>query len=99
MTAAAQPDLTEFYKYSRPKRPPCRVGHALELIEKAEAEGSKTVSKGDVKRMRAALDVDKNLITGAAIITWAQARGIETLTNVSPITNHRKHTCTCYDDS
>jgi hypothetical protein len=97
--AAAKQDLSEFYKYSKPKRPPCRIGHALELIETGEDDSaSPNVKKGDAKRLRAALDVDKNLIPAAAIITWLQTRGNDTVTNVSPITTHRKHTCTCYDD-
>jgi hypothetical protein len=87
MPDASKPDLSEFYKYSRPKRPPCRIGHALTLL-----------SKPDQTRLQAALDTDKNLITAGAIITWLEARDIKNINGASPITAHRKHTCTCFDD-
>jgi hypothetical protein len=86
MTEAATPDLSEFYKYSRPKRPPCRVGHALTQLKPA-----------DRKAAEAALDQDKNLITAAAIVTWFEKRGIKDFNTSAALLGHRKHTCTCFD--
>ena len=86
MTVTTGPDLAEFYKYSRPKRPPCRVGFVLTKL-----------SRNDKKALEAALATDKNLITSSAIITWLEKRGIEDIRNSSPITGHRRRTCTCYD--
>ncbi len=85
MPDAPKPDLTEFFKYSKPKRPPCRIGYALTQLKPAER-----------KQLEAALATDKNLITASAIIEWLKIRGIES-PSVSAITGHRKETCTCHD--
>jgi hypothetical protein len=84
--AETGPDLTEFYKYSRPKRPPCRVGHVLTQLKPA-----------DRKAVEAAFDQDKNLITGQAILTWFESREIKDFNSAAALQGHRKHTCTCYD--
>lgn len=95
----ADADLTEFYKYSKPKRPPCRIGHALATIRTSESDSDNSdVKRGDAKKLEAALAQDKNLITSSAIVTWLEKRGICTITSASPITAHRRKSCTCYDD-
>ena len=80
------PDLAEFYKYSRPKRPPCRVGHVISQLKTAER-----------KAVEAAFETDKNLITASAICTWFEAHGHKDFQTAASLAGHRKHTCTCYD--
>jgi len=79
-------DLTEFFKYSRPKKPPCKVGFAAEQIgadEKAQ--------------LQAALSEDKGLITNSAIQEWLGKRNHDV--TVSSIVSHRKGTCSCNDSA
>ena len=85
--AQSNPDLSEFFKYSRPPKSPCRVGYALSGKE----------LKGDEKtQLESALKTDKGLITAGAIQEWGKRRKI-TLT-ASSVVNHRKESCSCYDD-
>lgn len=81
----ADPDLSEFFKLSRPKRRPCRVGHA-----RAQLNSEQT------KKLDAALAVDKGLITATAVIEWLKAHG-ESGVSVSAVATHRKGSCTCND--
>jgi hypothetical protein len=77
-------DLSEFFKYSKPKKPPCKVGFAADQLgedEKAQLE--------------AALGQDKGLITNSAIEQWLGARNHQV--TVSSIVSHRKGTCSCND--
>lgn len=83
--ADSQPDLTEFFKLSRPKRPPCRVGHARAQLKPE-----------DVESLDAALATDKGLITASAIIEWLKGRGQGDV-SVSAVSTHRKGACTCAD--
>ena len=85
MTATI-PDLEEFYQYSKPKRPPCRVGYVISQLKPA-----------DRKAIEAAFETDKNLITAAAIIEWLKTRGFEDIKTAAGLGGHRKHSCTCYD--
>ena len=81
------PDLTEFFKYSRPKKPPCKVGVALGKL------------RGDTKtQLVAALGTDTGIITNGAIITWLEKRVKDLQVNTSNITSHRAKRCTCYDE-
>jgi hypothetical protein len=82
--STAQPDLSEFYRLSRPKKPPCRVGFALSQLTRTEA-----------KQARAAIDTDAGIITNSAIQQWLASKGHEA--TVSSIVSHRKNTCTCAD--
>jgi hypothetical protein len=79
-------DLSEFYKYSRPKKPPCKVGFAREQL------------KTDVEReqLDAALSHDAGLITAHAVVEWLGARK-HTVSNPA-VVSHRKRTCSCYAD-
>lgn len=83
----SNPDLSEFYKLSKPKKPPCQVGLILkgDVTPKLNAE-EKTQLEG-------ALAADKNVITGSAVATWLKERGHETSTN--RISNHRRGVCDC----
>lgn len=83
---ASSPDLAEFFKLSRPKKPPCRLGFAIEQF------GSRTVA---AKQLKAALDTDPGIITNSAIVEWCKAR--EQDVTVSAVVSHRKGTCTCND--
>lgn len=86
LTAKNQPDLSEFFKYSRPRRAPCRLGHAMTQL-----------SDGDLVSVNAALDADKNLITSQAIIIWFEKRGVTRVSSPS-IVNHRKKCCSCFEE-
>lgn len=77
-------DLSEFFKYSRPKKPPCKVGFAAEQLSDEEKA-----------QLEAALSEDKGLITNSAIQQWLGSRNHEA--TVSSIVSHRKGTCSCND--
>ena len=81
----AKPDLSEFFKLSKPKKRPCGIGHALTQL--AADAGS---------QLEAALTTDAGIITNSAIQQWLQARKFDV--SVSAIVSHRKRTCTCNDD-
>lgn len=80
----SSPDLTEFFKLSRPKKKPCAIGYALSQLEKKEAD-----------QLVAALSTDQGIITASAIQQWSAARG-HTVTT-SSIVSHRKGMCSCND--
>lgn len=86
---ADKPDLTEFFKLSKPKKPPCQIGLILsgDLMPKIGAE--------ERTQLEAACSADRSIITAGAIQGWLEARGH----NVNPtrISNHRRGTCTCHD--
>ena len=81
---AKKADLSEFYKYSKPKKPPCKVGFAAEQLGEEEQA-----------QLEAALQQDKGLITNSAIQEWLHNRKHEV--TVSSIVSHRKGTCSCHD--
>jgi len=60
---AAKPDLTEFYKLSRPKKRPCQVGFGLTQV-----------SEEDKTAYDAADKLDPGVITNAALQGWLGAR-------------------------
>lgn len=78
------PDLSEFYKLSKPRRKPCAIGHVKTLLPKREAE-----------QLDAALALDKGIITGAAIREWLKAR--DHILNDAVISSHRRGVCSCHD--
>jgi hypothetical protein len=81
-------DLSEFYKYSQPKRPPCKVGAVLDLL------------RGEPKKqLIAALEIDGSIITGAAICTWIESRKSEIPVTPTAISNHRRKVCSCARDA
>ena len=79
----ANVDLSEFYRLSRPRRPPCRIGHVLEQLKPAERA-----------QLTAALDTDKGLITASAIGEWLAKRDHEGV-SINVISNHRRGVCSC----
>jgi hypothetical protein len=81
---ASKPDLSEFFKYSRPKRKPCAVGYALEQLGEHE-----------LAQLQAALNHDAGIITNAAVVQWLSAR--KHAATVSAVVNHRKGVCACAD--
>lgn len=89
MVKATKPDLSEFYKLSRPKKPPCQIGLIL------ERKFSPDLSTEDAERLRAALAEDKAIITSSAIVEWLKARGIDT--NINRVSTHRRGVCSCHD--
>lgn len=86
------PDLTEFYRYSKPKKPPCKIGLVLDKLGRT----TKT-------QLVAALSTENTLITGTAILTWIEKRadtldGVASLDiNNNNVRSHREKKCTCYD--
>lgn len=80
---AGKVDLSEFFKYSRPKKKPCAVGFALE-----------SVSVEERKQLEAACAQDIGIITTSAISQWLAARGHEV--NTAALTSHRRRTCSCH---
>lgn len=85
--AKATPDLSDFYRLSSPKRPPCQIGLIL------SGELSPALSKEETEKLGAALASDKNIITASAIVEWLKERGHELNTN--RVSNHRRGVCTC----
>lgn len=81
------PDLTEFYKYSRPSKPPCKLGIVL-------STGSK-LKTAERTQLAAALKADGNVITAKAIITWLEKRNVGIDFHNTNITSHRQGRCTC----
>lgn len=85
MAKTQQPDLSEFFRLARPKRPPCAVGFVLDQLGEEEAA-----------QLTAACAVDAGIINAGAIVQWLKTRGHDV--NQQRIVNHRRGTCTCYDD-
>ena len=78
-------DLSEFFKYSRPKRRPCPIGFADgQLVD------------GEREQLKAALAQDVGIITTGSIQQWLAVRKHEAL-SVAAITSHRKGVCNCGD--
>lgn len=82
---AKKVDLTEFYRLSRPKKPPCQVGNAREQLTEEEQT-----------QLDAALAQAPNVITAKAIVEWLERRG-HALTSPNPIVNHRSRKCSCHE--
>jgi hypothetical protein len=79
---AAKPDLSEFFKYSRPKKPPCKIGFSREQLGEEERA-----------QLDAALNHDQGVITNTAIEQWLAAR--KQAVTVSAVVAHRKGRCSC----
>lgn len=88
-TKTDDPDLSEFFKLSRPKKPPCQLGIILSRAAKPQ------LSETEAEQLRAALATDVGIITAAAIVAWLEARGHEV--TFAKITNHRRGRCSCHD--
>jgi hypothetical protein len=57
------------------------------------------LSPADRKKLSAALEASKDLITASAIIEWLEKRDIHDVPNPAALQSHRKKTCTCFDDN
>lgn len=79
---SAKVDLSEFYKLSRPRRPPCAVG--VVAVQLSEVEQAK---------LKAACGADPGIITASGIRDWLDARGHQV--SVPAISNHRRKVCSC----
>jgi hypothetical protein len=77
-------DLSDFYRLSRPKKPPCKIGHALDQLTPANR-----------KKLEAALLVDKGIITGQAIADWIDLLELGVEMNQSAVQSHRSKRCSC----
>lgn len=83
----SSPDLTEFFKLSKPKRPPCQIGLIL------SGQVSPKLKPEEAEQLTAACAADKGVITGGAIAEWLKQRDHEV--SVNRISNHRRGVCTC----
>lgn len=81
------PDLSEFFKLSKPKKPPCPLGLIL------SGELPPEIKPAERKQLQAALETDKNIITAGAIVEWLKGRGHEV--NQNRVSNHRRGVCSC----
>lgn len=82
-----EPDLTEFYKLSRPRRRPCPVKPALEALTPEQ-----------VAQFDAACKVDPGVITPIAVEKWlASKAGDRWIGNWQNVQAHRYGKCTCND--
>lgn len=75
------PDLSEFVKLSHPKKPPCRVGAVLAVLEREESE-----------RLAAACEAI-DVVSPGAISEWLHQRDHQVST--SAVVSHRRGLCTC----
>lgn len=89
MASASSPDLTEFFKLSKPKKPPCQLGLIL------SGDLTPKLKPAERDQLDAALKTDRGVITAAAIQQWLESRGHEV--NPTRISNHRRKVCTCGD--
>lgn len=80
----SSPDLSEFFRYSRPKKKPCAVGFALSQVNEKERA-----------QLLAALATDQGIITAGAVQEWLAKR--DHTATASAIVNHRKRICSCHD--
>ena len=78
-----EPDLSEFFKLSVPRKPPCKVGLALEQV------------KGQDKTNLLAAISRTDMITPGAIEKWLAARDIPM--TIPAVQSHRAGRCTCHD--
>ena len=85
-TEKPQPDLSAFFRLSRPKKKPCALGFARTQIKPVERE-----------QLDAACVTDNGIITASAIVEWLGQRG--QTANTNNVVSHRKRMCSCYDES
>lgn len=81
-------DLTEFYRYSKPKKPPCKIGVALAKMKPQPRA-----------QLTAALATDNSVITAMAVVTWLEKRVPELDYVAQNITSHRQGKCSCNDQN
>lgn len=86
MAAKKKPDLTEFYKYSKPKKKPCAIGFVKDQLDSDEER----------EQLDAAL-AEKVLITAGAVVQWIEKRVGVGVVNPQNVVSHRNGKCTCYE--
>lgn len=82
----AKPDLSEFIRYSKPRRPACTIEVAKETLG---------LSDDERRQLDAALAADAGIITPGAISQWLEKRGHKA--SAAAIASHRRHQCRCFD--
>lgn len=83
----SQVNLNEFLQYSRPKRPPCKIGLIL-------ADESKPLTPKEIKELKAAFEENEEIITNAGIAEWLEKRNLPLHSN--NVRSHRRKECRCY---
>lgn len=81
---ASKVDLSEFFKYSRPKKKACAIGYAVQQLTADERV-----------QLQAACEQDNGIITSGAVQQWLATRKHDV--TVSAVVSHRKGVCTCGD--
>jgi hypothetical protein len=87
VTGNATPDLSAYYKHSRPKKPPCKFSFLL--------SADSPLSKKQQVELAAALDADKSIVTATAIIEVLKELNVEIEFSTNNITHHRARKCSC----
>lgn len=83
----AKPDLSEFYKLSRPKSPPCKLGPVVAQLADTERA-----------QWDAAAATDANVITNQALALWLERHVQGHQVNWQNCAYHRSRKCSCYAD-
>lgn len=83
----AKVDLTEFFKLSRPKSPPCKLGPVLAQLSEEEHE-----------QYGAAEQADSNVITNQALALWLERHVEGHNVNWQNCLAHRTRKCGCFGD-
>jgi hypothetical protein len=81
------PDLSEFYRLSKPKKPPCKLGLLLSPAGK--------LSPQERVNLHAALATDNSIVTSKAIIERLEELKVKLEINTNNIVSHRGRKCTC----
>lgn len=81
-----QPDLSEFFRLAKPRKPPCPIGYALSQLDDVEAA-----------QLQAACATDGGIINAGAIVQWLKKRGHAS--SPQRVVNHRRGVCSCHDES
>lgn len=84
MTAKNPPDLSLFFKLSRPKTKPCPLGFALSQLHGVAHD-----------QLEAALADESGAITTVAIMQWLKLTGRDFESNSAAVSAHRRKVCSC----
>jgi len=85
--SATKVDLSEFFKLSRPRTPPCRLGPVLAEL-----------SPEEMTQWEAALEADANVITNQALAMWLDRHVKDHTVNWQNCLSHRSKKCTCFSE-
>jgi len=83
----ANVDLSEFYKLSRPRTPPCKLGPILAQLSDEERA-----------QWDAACATDTNIITNQALAMWLERHAEGSVVNWQNCLAHRARKCSCFSD-